>query len=149
MKNEFEIVHDLFLKVINSFNEREKIPIELSDGTLVYKAEMHTVVAIGNHPGINVTDLALLLSITKGAISQMTKKLYKKQFILKKKDIKNDKEINLYLSPKGITLYDSHSTAMGDLISELESKLGSIEKDKIAFLIKFLSSVHNHIIEKH
>jgi DNA-binding MarR family transcriptional regulator len=145
MISEFEQIHDLILKVITSYNEKEKAPIELPNGSFVYKAEMHTVVAIGNLPGINVTDLAAKLSITKGAISQMAKKLLKKQFILKQKDSDNDKEIKLYLSEKGKMLCKGHNDAMNDLVAEMESRLGNIEKDKIEFLIKFLHAVYTHI----
>ena len=147
MQKEFELIHDLLMKVINKFNEKEKIPFELPDGTLVYKAEMHTIVAIGNEPGINVTELAAKLSITKGAISQMTKKLLKKKFVYKLKDKNNDKEINLYLTESGKILFAVHNDLMAKFSVEIESKLGGIDKDNINFLINFFNVIHNHLLE--
>lgn len=147
MLDKVEIIHDLFLKVVNRFNQMEKIPHELPDGTVVYKAEIHTIVAIGNNLGVNVTELANVLSVTKGAISQITQKLLKKQFIVKKKDLHNDKEINLYLTEKGKQIYDKHHEMMGELNKEVLANFGIVKKEEADFLERFLIALHSHLSE--
>jgi DNA-binding MarR family transcriptional regulator len=52
-------------------------------GFPLYQVEIHTLRTIGNNPGINSTDLAAHMGVTKGAISQTVNKLLKKGLIRK------------------------------------------------------------------
>lgn len=121
------------------------MPIELPDGSLVFKSELHTLVEIGKLPGINVTELADKLSVTKGAISQVTKKLEKKLLISRDKDYNNDKELKLSLTEQGQKLFDGHHDMIIKMSNEMQTKLGDISEDNYAFLQLFLKEILNHL----
>jgi len=52
---------------------------DFGTGVMLYRAEIHTIRAIGDNPGINVTKLAESMGITKVAISQTVNKLVRKK----------------------------------------------------------------------
>ena len=128
--------------MVNIFNESAKIPTELPDGTLVYRSEIHALVEIGKFPGLNVTELAEKLMITKGAITQVTKKLEKKSLITRTKDFNNDKEIGHYLTEKGKQLHKQHDEHIEQIVKE--SKLNNISDDNFSFLQSFLTEILQH-----
>ena len=66
---------DLFYQVLSKFIASEGVPKYFGINQKLYPSEIHMIYAIGKHPGINVTDLAKFLGITKGAVPKMIKKL--------------------------------------------------------------------------
>jgi DNA-binding MarR family transcriptional regulator len=101
-----EIIN-LFFEVFQTFCKLDKQPMVLENGVKLYHAELHAISAIGNNPEINITDLANLQDVTKGAVSQIVNKLEKKQYVAKFKG-ENEKEINLRLTDKGSQIYRLH-----------------------------------------
>jgi len=63
---------------------------------------------IGTHPDINGTSLAKIMGVTKGAISQVIKKLEKKKLVDRYQNPTNNKEILLRLTKKGEIDYHGH-----------------------------------------
>jgi DNA-binding MarR family transcriptional regulator len=91
---------DTFLKILHTFSAIEKKPKDLGTGDLLYVSEIHAISIIGKNPEINLTRLAELSGVTRGAISQIVKRLISKRYIARY-NTRNNKEINLRLSDKG------------------------------------------------
>ena len=70
--------------------------------------EVHTLSHIAEHPGISVTEIARDWAKTKGAVSQMIRKLESRGMIYKKKMVGNDKVMCLYVTKKGSELDKMH-----------------------------------------
>lgn len=98
---------DTFLKILRTYAAIEKKPKELGTGDLLYVSEIHTISIIGQHPEINMTTLADMSGVTKGAISQIVKRLISKRYVARYKT-RNNKEINLRLSDKGYIVFQGH-----------------------------------------
>lgn len=77
-------------------------------GELINMVEVHTLTAIEDNPGINVTQLALIWNRTKGAISQTATRLEKKGLIERRRNSKNSKIVELFPTEKGIRLSQAH-----------------------------------------
>ena len=75
---------------------------------MLYPSEIHTIEAIGKNFRINVTQLAELQGITKGAVSQMVYKLVRKKFVKKIKFPRSGKEVFLELTPEGKKAFKGH-----------------------------------------
>ncbi len=101
----FDTFHHLF-KLLNLFKEMENTQFEISDNITVYPGEIHMISAIAKSNGINVTEVATRLDISKSAASQMIKKLVRKGLIEKAHTQQNNKEIRLLLTREGKTVYD-------------------------------------------
>jgi DNA-binding MarR family transcriptional regulator len=103
-------------------------------GVLMHTKEIHTVQAIGRHPGINVTKLAEYGGVTKGAVSQTINKLVKKGLVRKTRIFGNDKEVILELTDLGRIGFQNHEKFHMDTLDmareyfgdQLESKLKNI-----------------------
>lgn len=71
-------------------------------------SEIHTIDVIGSNNKINITQLATLKGVTKGAVSQMIYKLIKKGLVKKTVSPKSDTEVILELTEYGQKAYNAH-----------------------------------------
>jgi len=116
MNNELQTLIDLFLKILHLYSVIGRKPKDYGTGDLLYVAEIHTITMVGKNKEINMTQLAELMGVTKGAISQTIRKLVNKNFITKSNST-NLKEINLKLSEKGIIVYKGQESFQKDLFT--------------------------------
>ncbi len=100
MNEELHSIIDLFTRILHLYSVIDKKPKDFGTGDLLYVSEIHAIHYIGGNPEINMTQLAEISGVTKGAISQIVKRLVRKQYIALYKT-KNKKEVNLRLSDKG------------------------------------------------
>jgi len=116
MDNELQTLIDLFLKILHLYSVIGRKPKDYGTGDLLYLAEIHTITMVGNNREINMTQLADLMGVTKGAISQTIRKLVTKDFITKA-NTTNRKEINLKLSEKGLIVYKGQESFQKELFT--------------------------------
>jgi DNA-binding MarR family transcriptional regulator len=128
MNGELQELIDLFLKILHLYSVISRKPKDYGTGDLLYFNEIHTISMIAKNREVNVTRLAEIMGVTKGAISQTITKLADKNLITRI-NIKNRKEVNLRLSGKGrIVLKGQESfqkeifTFAGTLYEKAESK---------------------------
>jgi DNA-binding MarR family transcriptional regulator len=114
MNNELQTLIDLFLKILHLYSVIGKKPKDYGTGDLLYIAEIHTITMVGKNNEINMTQLAEIMGVSKGAISQTIRKLVSKDFIIKSNDT-NKKEINLKLSEKGHIVYKGQESFQKEL----------------------------------
>ena len=100
MNNELQSLIDQFLKILHLYSVIGRKPKDYGTGDLLYFTEIHTITVVARNKSVNMTQLADIMGVTKGAISQTINKLVRKGLILKA-NITNKKEINLRLSEKG------------------------------------------------
>lgn len=86
----------------------EKPQNDYGTGAVFTSKEVHTVSHIADCPGITATELALSMNKTKGAISQMLKKLEQKGLIRRETDPQNNNRIQLYPTAEGLRLDAAH-----------------------------------------
>jgi DNA-binding MarR family transcriptional regulator len=100
MDNELQYLIDMFLKILHLYSVIGRRPKDYGTGDLLYVTELHTIAVVARNNEVNMTQLADIMGVTKGAISQTINKLVHKGLILKT-NITNRKEVNLMLSEKG------------------------------------------------
>lgn len=142
----------LMERVIHKYNQWENRKRTYGTDTLLSKSEIHTIVAVGNNPGINVTALADILGITKGAASQMIYKLVEKGTVEKKVSPDSDTEVVLHLTDIGKINYAAHNEVhkqtSDESIKLLEEMPDSFGKYMIAFLSAFEKTIDKKLKEK-
>ena len=79
-------------------------------GDKVTQTEAHMLTMIADNPGIVAAKIAYQWCRTNGAISQIIKKLRKKELIQVKQDKGNMKNLPLYVTKKGGKLSDAHKS---------------------------------------
>ncbi len=132
---------DTWIRILNKINAMDKCPKNFGSGDLLFFSEIHTIMAIGRHSGINVTELARFMGISKSATSQMISRLLRKNLIEKSQNPQNNKEINIRLSAKGMIAYHGHELHHAKMCSRITEKLGPVSDDQLQFLIRFLQAI--------
>ena len=116
MNNELQTLIDLFLKILHLYSVIGRKPKDYGTGDLLYFTEIHTIAMVGKNREINMTRLADMMGVTKGAISQTIRKLVSKSLIIKS-NTNNRKEINLRLSEKGRIVYKGQESFQKELFT--------------------------------
>ncbi len=84
------------------------IPIDYGTGEMYTPVEVHMLKYIQNYPGKNVTQLSVEWDKSKAAISQMLKKMEKKELIYKKNPADNFRKQCFFVTEKGQELCRYH-----------------------------------------
>ena len=143
---------ELMERVIHKYNQWENKKRTYGTDTLLSKAEIHTIAAVGSNPGINITALADILGITKGAASQMIYKLVAKGSVEKKVSPDSDTEVVLSLTGEGQKNYiahnNYHSQANDESIELLKSMPESFCVSMMEYLSAFEKTIDKNLDEK-
>jgi DNA-binding MarR family transcriptional regulator len=137
----------LFEQVAHSYVALEKTPRHFGTGKLLYMGEINTIDAVGKFPDINVTDLARELEVTKGAVSQMVKKLEKKGCLLVTKKPGNDKEVALNLTEVGRVAFEYHQRHHAGIKMVLRRLMERFDTEALADLRELLETLRQYYEE--
>ena len=94
MNGELQQLIDQFLKILHLYSVIGRKPKDYGTGDLLYFTEVHTITMVARNDEVNMTQLAEIMGVTKGAISQTIRKLVHKNLIIRT-NINNRKEVNL------------------------------------------------------
>lgn len=107
----------------------------------IFHSEIHVIMAIAEHPGIHVGGLADILGVTKGAVSEILKKLERKALVIKEIDDLNLSRYSLILTEKGKKAHSNHMKYHVILNSMVEDELQNASEQELDFLSNFLTSL--------
>lgn len=125
---------DMFHRVMNKMKRIEQKPRHFGTNFLLYPSEIHTIEAIGRNAGINITALAALQGVTKGAVSQIVQKLVKKSMVVRMMGEMSDREVLLKLSDTGKIAYHAHGNFHSQIDPELVEIIAQADDANIEFM---------------
>lgn len=131
-------LNEAFLRIVNKFRRLEKMPGDYGSGDSLFPTEIHTLELIGRNPGVAVTELARRQGVTKGAASQVVKKLDEKGLVQKCKSLDNEKSILLILTEKGKLAFDGHELFHAKHDREMLTELLEMSVDQLATVERFI-----------
>lgn len=111
----------------------------------IFHSEIHVIMAIAQHPGIHVGGLADVLGVTKGAVSEILKKLERKGLVIKEVDDLNLSRYALSLTEKGQKAHSKHMYYHSVVNSMVENELQNASEHELDFLLSFLDSLIDKI----
>ncbi|MCP4117179.1 MAG: winged helix-turn-helix transcriptional regulator [Desulfobacteraceae bacterium] len=132
---------NMFHRIMNKMKRIEQKPRRFGTDFILYPSEIHTIEAIGRNAGINVTALAALQGVTKGAVSQTLQKLVKKGMVIRMKDEMSDREVLLKLSDTGQVAYHAHEDFHSRIDPELMEIIGQADDANIEFIEKLFKAI--------
>lgn len=147
MKDYTELT-SLMERTIHKYNQWENIKRTYGTDVLLSRAEIHTIDAVGSHTGINITALAGVLGITKGAASQMIYKLVDKGMVEKKVSPDSDTEVVLSLTEDGFKNYKAHIEYHRQTNDEFFTLLKEMPESMGDYMMKILSAFEKNIDQK-
>lgn len=123
------------IRILNKAYALEKKPVDMGHGVLLYPSEFHVIETVGKHPAENLTSISFHLGVTKGAISQMVKKLEKKGLVKKSRIPGNKKNIMLELTDFGKEAFEWHRSLHESMETGIRKELERMNDAEIeAFL---------------
>jgi DNA-binding MarR family transcriptional regulator len=138
-------ITERFQRIIIKGSEMVRKPWDPGVGYPLHSAEVLTIVAIADYPGLNITELALKNGVTKGAVSKLVKKLVQKNLVNKEKALNNDKEISLRLTHRGWFVYERQMQHHEQLFNEFEGLLAHFSREQVDSFLTLLDIVDHHI----
>lgn len=126
-------IYNTFEKIINWASERSKSSKSYGTNEKLYIAEVHTLVMIGENPGILQKELCKNIGVTKGRMSVIISHLKEKNLITMRREDSIGCTIPIYLTSLGETIFNNHNKQemkMKTQIYEVLSKYSIEEIDK-------------------
>ena len=125
----------LFIRVLNKYNALEKIPVSHGTGRGLHHSERHMLDMVGDHPGVNVTEFARLAGVTKGAVSQVLKKLETKGLVRRCNSPGSKREVMIQLTEIGNDFYQAHKQVNAETLKPLMEELQRHPAENVEFLV--------------
>nr|MBP3598808.1 MarR family transcriptional regulator [Eubacterium sp.] len=116
-------------RLINKYNQKSRVAKHYGTEDLLYSAEVHMIEIIGSEERITTTKLAEILGITKGAVSQITRKLLMKDMILKEASKEKNNEVLISLTEKGRTVFLYHRNMHNEMFNKLNMILDELPEE--------------------
>lgn len=133
-EKKFQEILELFYRILNKIERIEKSPHKLWGNYKLYRAEALVLEIVALYPSYNITEIASKLGITKGAISQVAKRLKMKGLVEKIKSEGNEKNIFLRLTEKGKKAFETYKNFRNTYFNEIINLFNSLNEEKIEFL---------------
>jgi DNA-binding MarR family transcriptional regulator len=146
-KRDLENISALMERIIHMYIQSEKRPFSHGSGETFTRPEIHTIHAIGNHPAINITELAKLQGVTKGAVSQMIYKLVRKGYVTKNTSPTSDAEVCLGLTEAGKAAYDAHREYHRQANGTFFSFLKQLPDDTYQNMVEIMTAFEKMLLE--
>jgi len=143
-------IRDLYNKVgwLNKLKLNKLEPVKFKlEGTLQRYtfSEISCIEYIGNNPDSNVTKLADLFYMTRGALSKMTKKLINKGIIESYQKPDNKKEIYFRLTEQGEVIFNIHDEMHNKFIERDKVVFEQITEEQINGILSFMEKYSKHL----
>ena len=141
------INRDIFLKVMQIIHKakvQRNRPIEF-EGDKYFPAEIHLIlhIATGQENSKNLTKIGQSLGITKGAVSQIIKKLTDKGNLIKEIDTYNKNALQLSFTEKGQRLLALGRTIERKAFKALETLLTDYTPPQKETILDFLHKLNS------
>lgn len=142
--NNLQTLMEQFMRITNAINELHGHHISLNGSMTLALGEIHLIECIGKNPEKNVTEIAKILGNTRGAVSQMAKRLEGKGLINKTKKGDNNKEIMLQLSKEGRKIFLEHEKFHASLYGDIFNSIEGSSKENMEFIKNILNTIEEH-----
>jgi DNA-binding MarR family transcriptional regulator len=145
MHSQSKSVHEIMVRIINKASSLMTEPRNFGINELLYNSEIHMVDVIGKNPGINVTEIAVKLGVTKGAVPKIILKLIHKDLIYRYQAKDNKRIVQFQLTDKGQIAFQQHIEFHLKFDNIIIQTFNSVSEEKLLFLNEIMSEVEQHI----
>ncbi|HOF34131.1 MAG TPA: MarR family transcriptional regulator [Spirochaetota bacterium] len=146
MNNDLDKMSDAFKRLIHSLTAGNNLPSDYA-GVLLFRSEVHILEIIGKNPGITSSAITTKMNVTKGAVSQITSKLFNKNLIKKTPSSHDAKTLELNLTIKGKDVFDFHKIKENTLKNKILTETGNLKPEDIKRLTSIIDIMTDFINE--
>jgi DNA-binding MarR family transcriptional regulator len=139
LRDTFDRVQELVLAIVDLVNARNKGGHDYGTGDYLSPVEAHTIRAVADNQGLNLTSLAEDMNVTKATMSERVKKLCKLKLLRKSRALDNQKEILITLTEQGRIVYEGHEEMHRKVFELLASEYGDETEEKLTLFNRAFS----------
>ncbi len=126
----------------------DKTPRKFGTDHNLSHTEIHLVEIIGDSRDLSVTDIARLIGITKGAVSQTLKRLEKKGITDKQTDPANLSRVIVSLTAKGKIAYWAHKHWHETMDGGFSHYLETLDQEDARVIVDFLNRLEDFLARR-
>jgi len=127
----FDRIQDLVLAIVDMINTGHKDGVDYGTGHRLSPVEAHTIQAVGDNQGLNLTALARAMNVTKATMSERVKKLTRQGLLRKSMALDNRKEILITLSDQGRLVQKGHEEEHRKMFKLFASHYGDQTEEQL------------------
>ena len=143
----FNEKNNLVYRFVSLQNNYYNVPKDYGGETSLTAVEINTLKSIEDNPGITVTELAIADDKTKGAVSQIVKKLEQRGYIFRKRCPIDGKRALLHVNEEGRRLSLLHKKySLNDIKNTMDRLLEKCEVAEVDAFFKVIE-VYVSILE--
>ena len=139
--NVYKKISRQLLNTIEQFNEYDKKARTFGTDYKLHFSEIHLIEFIGNNKNCYVSEIAKGTKVTKGAVSQMVKKLERRGYLFKTIDTSNKARTLIHLTKKGQKAFDEHNKYHIYLDNLVAETLEGLSHQEITIIFEFLKKM--------
>lgn len=132
-------------RLIESIAHRRMKQLDLGGGIVLYRGEIHLLQALGEHPGMYMSELAAYFGVSRAMISKSAARLEERGFIKKEADADNKKKIRLFLSEKGRMAFLRHRLFHEKNDSSMHRYLNTLSPNELDCITEFLKQAQKMV----
>ena len=137
MENKEELTGKLY-KLLKLLTWEMETAWDYGAGFPLHHSEVHLLDAIKEHDGAKASELACIMGITNGAVSQITKKLLDKALVEDYRLPGNRKEVFFRLTPLGEKVYRRHRKHHDKIDAGFFDYIAQLKEKYLQVIYKFL-----------
>ncbi|MCT4593834.1 MAG: MarR family transcriptional regulator [Anaeromicrobium sp.] len=141
-------VVEKFMMMIEKLSSSSRKPRDYGTDVDIYRSEIHIMKVIGDYSNLHVSEIARKFRVTKGAISQILKKLERKGLVEKYLDETNNTRLLVKLTDKGRGAYEHHEEYHRKYDKDIFTYLEELDDHELEVLLTFIEKVSD-MAEKH
>lgn len=133
-----KIAIEKFMMMTETISSSGKNSCNYNTDVEIYRSEIHIIQLIGDYDDLHVSEIARKLGVTKGAVSQILKKLVRKGLVEKYVDESNNTRLLVKLTKKGKLAYNSHEKYHNECDKDMFSYLDQLSSHELEVVITFM-----------
>lgn len=145
MCNQSKRLLETLTRIMNKTSSVMAEPRNFGTEHMLYTSEIQMVNVIGRTPGINVTEIADKLGITKGAVPKIIRKLIQKELIFRYQSSNNKKVIHFELTDKGKIAFQQHIEFHQKVNNGIIQHFGAMSPEEFCFLNDLMVEIEEHL----
>jgi DNA-binding MarR family transcriptional regulator len=148
MKVMMKQVIEKYMLMVEKISSTTRMSQTFGTDVEIYRSEIHVMQLIDNYGHLHVSEIARRIGVTKGAVSQILKKLEHKDLVQKYRDTTNNTRQQVRLTSKGVKACEGHKNYHSEHDKEMFDFLENLNEHDLSVIENFMGKAI-HMVEGH
>lgn len=123
----------------------DRMTLSYGTNVAIHGSEIHMVCHIKKNPGSHISGIARDIKVSRGAVSQIVKKVEQKGLVRKIENPNDQRQLNLILTEKGEKAYEGHQLLHRLFTDNLERVLENYDEKDFNLILRFIRDLEGSV----